>query len=189
MNLRHWYENVLSTFSETGEGVSSVTLVTVGDGQVWHVWRAPLGDDWPDQSELLLRELASEWPKRAHQCRLIAESGGKDVSVAPFTVQGQSQSALSAATSEQQSLADTAAVHAKTTAAILEASNVQINMLLTTLERLAEDRNSLVDRLKDVVETQGVASDVQERAMSMLETLGPQILARLSAKGQTNGSG
>lgn len=178
--LRHWYENSLTTLGETGAEVSTVKLLTVGDGQVWQVWQAPFPTEWPDAAELQLRELKKEWPAQPHQVRFIAECDGQILSVWPVTVQGESKQALSAEVSQQKALAEAAAAQSRTTQTILEASNVQINMLLATLETMGKRQEKLVDAIQRREESTGLSEEFQARAMTLLEAVAPPLLARVA---------
>lgn len=187
MNLRHWQQTILATLSETGSEVDTVRLVSVADGQVWHVWLAPFGDDWADAAELQLRELSREWPSRPHAVRFVAESDGSVMSVAPMTIQGQSREALSAVASEQQALADAAQAQSRTTQAILEASNVQIHMLLSTLESMGKRQDQLLAAVAAREEQSlgsGLSDETQQRAIALLERIAPVVLHRLTTKGK-----
>lgn len=74
MELKAWAERVLKEVSESGQGTEFVRLVST-DGQTWHTWRAPFEDpeDWTQDAEKVVGELADEWPAQEIQLIFLAE--------------------------------------------------------------------------------------------------------------------
>lgn len=100
MNTHSWYERLRNQVEQSGTTMQRIVF-SYGP-QTWHVWDRPQNgpwpeaDDWQREVDVMLEELAEQWPAKIHQCVFVAENkNGTVISQCPVNVQGRNKSANS----------------------------------------------------------------------------------------------
>jgi hypothetical protein len=122
--------------------------LTSSDGATWEVWEAPFPpvDQWIQEADALVGELANEWPAKRVQVMFVAEDASGGVrSQCPKTVLGKNKSASDMFGNDSRALTQSMEAQATTMERILGSANSQIGVLTKTVDTLGEQVHQLLD--------------------------------------------
>jgi len=147
VNIAGWARRVIKEVDSDGGSTKEIRLTT-SDGTVWEVWEAPFEsvEQWVQEADGLLTELANEWPAKRLQVTFTAEDASGGVrSQCPKTIMGKNKAAADMFGGESRALTQSMEAQAQTMERILGSANTQIGVLTKTVEGLGEQVHQLLD--------------------------------------------
>lgn len=194
MKLETWAERQFREVEQDGSGTVKVRLVAADGGSTWEVWDQPFPSpqQFAEEAEALLQELAIEWPPKVVQVLFVAE--GQDGSVRsqhPKSIRGKNKEAKAGLINgESKALSDAMEAQSRTMTRILDSANAQIDVLTKTVREQSETVHGLLefvreskmaDALRDQ-EQKDVVADLIEKGSEVL----PVLLEMIAARGGNN---
>ena len=183
--LTNWAEQALKVVDDSGECTQRVRLITA-DGSCWQTWSAPFegADQWAEQAEALLSELAQDWSGET-ECMFVAENASGVVRTQlPRVVNGRRKKGAGGFGGQGAPLQQMYEAQAKTVERTLSSANVQLEVLTRTVERQAKANAELLDYIRAQNEQKALAVEEEgevKKAVGQLLEQAPLLLEMMMA--------